>query len=154
MPGWPRVGNDGGGDGVSAVHLPDRDCAAAVLPQNIGLAVVVVVAHPHDVPVRPRLPRVAMTVVPFISQIAASPLSFCHRMSARPSPLKSPVPLACQLGPGLPTTAPPITLVPFISQIATEPSSFCHRTSEKPLPLKSPAPLTCQLGPALPILPE
>src|SRR5205814_7773209 len=67
-------------------------------------------------------------------------------------PLKSPVLKACQLGPGLPTTAAPIMLVPFISQIATEPSSFCHRMSEKPSRLKSPVPLTCQLGPGLPRL--
>ena len=40
-------------------------------------------------------------MVPFISQIAAWPLVFCHRMSEWPSPLKSPVPIAFQLGPGL-----------------------------------------------------
>ena len=39
--------------------------------------------------------------MPFISQIAGVPLSFCHRMSALPSKLKSPVPSTCQLGPGL-----------------------------------------------------
>ena len=39
---------------------------------------------------------------PFISQIATWPLLvFCHRMSEWPSPLKSPVPIACQAGPGL-----------------------------------------------------
>src|SRR5205085_1459708 len=84
------------------------------------------------------------------SQMAASPLEFCHRMSARPSPLKSPLPTACQLGPGLPRTALPITLVPFISQIATEPSSFCHRISAKPSRLNSPVALMCQAGPGLP----
>ena len=72
-----------------------------------------------------------MTLVPFISQIAAWPLAFCHRMSEKPSPLKSPVPIAVQLGPGLALTgAPPITLVPFISQIAAWPLLFCHRMSE------------------------
>ena len=53
-----------------------------------------------------------------MSQIAACPLLvFRHRMSARPSPLKSPVPIAFHAGPGLALTAPPpITLVTFISQ--------------------------------------
>ena len=37
--------------------------------------------------------------VPSISQIAGVPSLFCHRMSDLPSPLKSPVPLTCQLVP-------------------------------------------------------
>jgi hypothetical protein len=41
-----------------------------------------------------------MKLVPFISQITGVPSSFCQRMSALPSPLKSPTPTACQLGPG------------------------------------------------------
>jgi hypothetical protein len=39
--------------------------------------------------------------IPFISQIAGVPSLPCHRMSGLPSPLKSPLPLTCQLGPGL-----------------------------------------------------
>src|SRR6266404_635942 len=78
-----------------------------------------------------------ITLVPFSSQMAISPLLFCHRISERPSPLKSPVPTACQLGPGLPRLPPPMTLVPFISQRTTSPLSFCHRTSDLPSPLKS-----------------
>ena len=71
-------------------------------------------------------------------------------MSDLPSPLKSPVPSTCQLGPGLePTAPPPIGFVPFISQIAAWPLSFCHRMSALPSPLKSPVPSTCQLGPGL-----
>jgi len=37
------------------------------------------------------------TLVPFISPIAASPLSFCHMMSERPSCLNSPSPMTCPL---------------------------------------------------------
>ena len=36
-------------------------------------------------------PSLAITAVPFNSQIAASPLSFCHSTSERQSRLKSPV---------------------------------------------------------------
>ena len=78
--------------------------AIVVLPEDVGLAVAVEVAGRLDVPsgagIGPTAARVA-TVVPFISQIAAWPLSFCHRMSALPSPLKSPAPLTCQEVPGL-----------------------------------------------------
>ena len=43
-------------------------------------------------------------------------------MSEWPSPLKSPVPIACQLGPGLGLTGPPpVRVFPFISQIETWP---------------------------------
>src|ERR1700738_504488 len=49
----------------------------------------------------PRLPP-PITLVPFSSQITTSPVSFCHKMSEKPSPLKSPDPFGCQLGSGLP----------------------------------------------------
>src|SRR3954462_12376284 len=83
-----------------------------------------------------------------INQIAGVPSLFCHRMSDLPSPLKSPLPLTCQLGPGLTglTTFPESRLLPSISQIAGVPSLFCHRMSDLPSPLKSPLPLICQLG--------
>src|SRR5438105_15805087 len=83
------------------------------------------------------MPPPPMTLVPFISQITASPLSFCHRMSALPSPLKSPVALTCQLEPGLPRLALPSTLVPFSSQITIPPLLFCHSRSDLPSALKS-----------------
>src|SRR5262245_4098296 len=72
-------------------------------------------------------------------------------MSDRPSPLKSPVPLICQSGPGLnaPAAAPEMKFRPFISQIAGVPSLFCHRMSDLPSALKSPVALICQLGPGL-----
>jgi hypothetical protein len=69
-------------------------------------------------------------------------------MSALPSPLKSLVPIACQLAPGLNGSVPPPTgVVPFISQTAGCPSLFCHRMSGLPSLLKSPAAITCQDAP-------
>jgi hypothetical protein len=90
-------------------------------------------------------------VVPFISQIAACPLVvFWKRMSEKPSPLKSPVPIAFQFAPGLRLRVVwAIGVVPFISQIATCPFVFCNRMSESPSPLKSPVPTAFQFGPGL-----
>ena len=61
--------------------------------------------------------------MPFISQIATLPDVSCHRMSAMPSPLKSPVPTMLQLVGTLATNELFAfnTVVPFISQIATLP---------------------------------
>ena len=62
--------------------------------------------------------RVLATVVPFINQISAWPLSFCHRMSDLPSPSKSPAPLTCQVGARIAADQGLLaTVVPFISQI-------------------------------------
>jgi hypothetical protein len=48
-------------------------------------------------------------------------------MSAKPSPLKSPVPPAFQFGPGLGlTTPPPVLVFWFMSQIEAWPLAFCH----------------------------
>src|SRR5258705_345030 len=59
-------------------------------------------------------------------------------MSASPSPLKSPVPTMCQLGPGFaPTSGSLFGVAPFISQLAGWPLVFCHRMSDVPTPLKS-----------------
>ena len=138
-----------------AVHQPDRGRAVVVLPQDVGLAVAVEVAGRLDLPARPRIERAGgaagQLVEPSISQIAGVPSSCCHRMSDLPSPLKSPVPLTCQLGPGLNGPAAPVdsAVEPSISQIAGVPSSFCQRMSDLPSPLKSPVALTCQLGPGL-----
>jgi len=80
---------------------------------------------------------IAVAVRPFISQMPGVPSSFCHRMSALKSSLKSPSPLACQLGPGLDghgafgPAGPTVTAVkPFMLQIPGVPSLFCHRMSE------------------------
>ena len=133
LPARPGIGADeaaAAGDLVDPVHLPDRDLAARILPQDVGQAVAVEVAGPDRFPTWPGvgadpLPP-PITLVPFISQIAAWPSpAFCKRMSACPSPLKSPVPISVQLGPGLgPADPPPIRLVPFISQIAPWPVVF------------------------------
>src|SRR5947209_5457017 len=90
---------------------------------------------------------------PFISQIAASPfcgsagfnaLLYCHKMSASPSSLKSPVVTACQPGGGAATIACEGEENPFISQIAASPFcgsgeltalSYCHSKSDLPSPL-------------------
>ena len=76
---------------------------------------------------------------------------FCHRMSSeKPSSVKSPVPIAFQLGPGLGLTGPPpIRLFPFMSQTAAWPLAFRHRMSEWPSWLKSPVPISVQFGPGL-----
>src|SRR6266545_334982 len=98
----------------------------------------------------PTAPSTDTRLVPFINQIAGVPSVFCHRMSDLLSPLKSPAPSTCQLGPGVnPTFPADTTSVPFINQIAGVPSVFCHRMSDLPSPLKSPVPWTCQLGPGL-----
>src|ERR1700691_381187 len=92
-------------------------------------------------------------VVPFISQIATVPLLLLrHRMSAMPSPLKSPTPTTDQLVGTLPR--PELLgfkiVVPFISQIDKSPVVSRHRMSAMPSPLKSPTPTTDQLVGTLP----
>jgi len=96
--------------------------------------------------------RAAVTVAPFISQIAIVPSLFRHRMSSeKPSPVKSSAPIAVHAVPGLPMTGAAIGVAPFISQIATVPSLFCHRMSEWPSRLKSPAPTAFHDVPGLPM---
>ena len=53
VPGRTGVGETGAADQTGPVHVPGDDLAAAVLPQNIGSSVVIVIAGAHDVPVRP-----------------------------------------------------------------------------------------------------
>src|SRR6266436_4272998 len=76
--------------------------------------------------------------VPFISHTAGVPSAFCHRMSALPSPLKSPALMTCQAEPGLNPAAPPEESVkPFMNQMTGVPSSYCQRMSDLPSALKS-----------------
>jgi len=72
-------------------------------------------------------------------------------MSDLPSPLKSPVPSMCQVGPGLngPTAPTNVVLGPSINHIEAVPLSPCQMMSALPSPSKSPLPLTCQVGPGL-----
>src|ERR1043166_6995102 len=102
----------------------------------------------------PMLGRVAWAMIeaPFISQICGVPLllsTFWNRMSALPSLLKSPVLMACQDVPGLPTVVMLTTDVPFISQTAVAPLVFWNSRSELPSLLKSSAEITCQPEPGL-----
>ena len=66
-------------------------------------------------------------------------MSFCQTMSDLLSPLKSPVALMCQAGPGLnePMAPTEVLLVPFINQAAAVPLPLCHRMSDLLSPLKS-----------------
>src|SRR5215471_606970 len=93
--------------------------------------------------------------VPSISQIAACPLSFCQTMSDFPSPLKSPVVIACHDGGGFATISEKASAVPSISQMEVQPFIgsaafaallYCHRMSGLPSPLKSPVAIVCQDG--------
>ncbi len=71
-------------DHLSPVHLPDLDFAVGVLPQNVGIAVTVeIAAADQRASSCPGLPMTALAITldPFISQIATAPLVFCHRMS-------------------------------------------------------------------------
>src|SRR3974377_845158 len=84
----------------------------------------------------------------FEFQIATSPfVALRQRMSALPSPLKSPTPWICQLeGTKAFKSIPVKPPEPFEFQIATSPFvAFRHRMSALPSPLKSPTPWICQL---------
>ena len=84
---------------AGAVHEPDGDEARGVPPQDVGLAVAVEVADALDRPVLGPTPNGAPMLpmlVPFMSQMATSPEVCRHRMSALPSPLKSPTPWIVQ----------------------------------------------------------
>src|SRR5206468_6790153 len=83
------------------------------------------------------------------SQSVTHPASLRSRMSARPSPLKSPVAITCQsLAKKMLQLAPllvnaPLPL-PLPSQSVTQPALFFNRKSSTPSPLKSPVPMTFQ----------
>src|SRR5262245_43487845 len=68
------------------------------------------------------------SLVPSMNQMAASPLLFCQRMSALPSPLKSPAATACKVGPLSRRLAPPASATPFMNQIAGRPLLCCQNT--------------------------
>src|SRR5262245_7484460 len=81
---------------------------------------------------------------PFMSQTARDPPASRHRMSALPSPLKSPVPITDQLVGTIPSVTDCCTDSPLLSQIAILPELSRHRMSALPSPLKSTKPATCQ----------
>src|SRR5690349_14036108 len=83
-----------------------------------------------------------------------APLSWCHRMSSLPSPLKSPVPEMCQLVETVESLSAAATNPPLAwpAQTLVVPASLRHSTSSRPSPLKSPDPTTCQLVETLVLL--
>src|SRR5213593_3505824 len=83
---------------------------------------------------------------PFINHITLSPVDvLVHKISALPSPLKSPVRVICQLAPSNPE--PLMRLVPFISHAAVSPVAvLSHSKSELPSPLRSSTATTRQFG--------
>src|SRR5258706_269030 len=112
------------------------DWSAGVVPDKLGgvvsgggAAITSSLAMTcHDEPRLVPIGLVVRTVVPFISQTAAWPLSFCHTMSDLPSPLKSSAPLTCHDVPRLePTLALLRRVDTFISHTAARPPSFCPR---------------------------
>ena len=68
-----------------------------------------------------------MTAAPLVSQIAASPVSFCHSRSGLPSLLKSPAALTCQSGPGIAEAAAAGDSGAVAAQTNASPLSFCKR---------------------------
>src|SRR5262245_8060431 len=85
-----------------------------------------------------------MIFVPFMSQMAAAPEVCRQRMSALPSPLKSPTRSMVQSVVMVPGMATPATAVPSMSQMATEPEVCRQRRSALASPLKSPTPTMVQ----------
>src|SRR5438270_11284690 len=59
VPGGAGVGDAGAAEDSGAVDTPDIDLAAGILKQDVGAAVVVVVADPHDMPARPGVAEAA-----------------------------------------------------------------------------------------------
>src|SRR5689334_6072738 len=91
-----------------------------------------------------------MTVLPLISHSASAPLSLRHRMSDRPSPLKSPTPATLHEASGRTatpfavTSALEVMAAPFMSHTATSPEVLRHRMSLLPSPSKSLSPAALQ----------
>src|SRR5882762_3715853 len=79
------------------------------------------------------------SVVPFMSQIAFSPVArLRHRMSHLPSPSKSPTPAILQLRSNPATGALTVSVPPFMSQTVFSPVVLLrHRMSDLRSPLKS-----------------
>jgi len=55
VPSGTRTAGGGVGHHTRLIHLGDHDVTAAVLSQDFGTAVAVVVAGAHDVPARPEV---------------------------------------------------------------------------------------------------
>src|SRR6266542_6438350 len=94
------------------------------------------------------------TVPPFMNQMATAPeVVFRHRISALPSPLKSPTSAITQLVGMAGSSKKFVTVSPSMSHSSTAPEEvFRHRMSALPSPLKSPTLAIVQVGPAMPTL--
>src|SRR5450631_3086094 len=87
---------------------------------------------------------IATGVAPFICQKPMSSLPRRHRMSALPSPLKSPDPAMLQASETLAAMTAEASCPPDISHIPTSPFLLRHSRSELPSPSKSATPAICQ----------
>jgi hypothetical protein len=150
VPVRPGITETDGGDRSGAVHFPDSGLAAAVLPQHVRSTIMVEISDRNDVPDRPGLVRLAapIRVVPFSFQINPSPVSFCHRRSGFPSPLKSPVALTCQSSPGLPRLPAPVMPVPLVVRRNASSLSFSCQVGSgcQDYRCRSLAPLSSQMA--------
>ena len=121
---------------VEPVHQPDRILPRVVTPQDVGFAVAVEVAHAHDAQVGSGTKgsgRSATSVGPVHEPDRVLPGAVLrHRMSALPSPLKSPTPAIVQLvEPDAWIRGLLVNVNPFISQIAFCPC-WCRATGCRP----------------------
>src|SRR5690606_41309366 len=100
----------------------------------------------------PMLPIAApVAAPPFMNHMPASPALFRHRMSSRPSPLKSAKASKSQLSwLMLPRPAEPDTAPSSVNQAPSAPSSFHMTMSSKPSPLRSPRPTMSHAASMLP----
>src|SRR5207248_2350778 len=104
VPGGAGIGDAGAAEDSGAVDAPDVDLAAGVLKQDVGEAVVVVVAGALDVPARPRIAEAGgadNTGAVQLPNRGFASVVLPQDIGPRPSWLKSPTETICQLGPGL-----------------------------------------------------
>jgi hypothetical protein len=113
VPGWVGVAEGAAGDHAAAVHLPDIDFAAVVLPHDVGITIVLEIASPDRVPARPGFTETAdaHTGPGHFADVHSS--NCCSAGECRRG--------RCRRNPG------------FISQTTTPPLSFCQTMSELPL---------------------
>ncbi len=152
----------GPGLGVTArrrylsVHFPDRDLAGApILPQDVGVAVVVEIARPDRFPDKPRIGahRAAAddTVLVHLPDRGLAGARVLPQDVGEAVAVEIAGPDGMKTRPGIGLTGPPpIRVFPLISQIEAWPVlAFRHRMSDWPSSLKSPVPIAFQAGPGL-----
>ena len=138
----------GGIVGEAAVGLaePVGHPAVVVAPQDVVAAVAVEVADAGHLPAGRNAWCSALAALPAKPPLAwpaswsSAPSSWRHRMSSRPSPLKSPVPATCQLVGTSVRDWPHCRRSrrwPGPASRSSAPSSWRHNMSLRPSPLKS-----------------